>query len=70
MKRGISFKLPNEYGTFLGDILNPIDISSFSWRIGDRESYKIINNELCEALFPEDKKNNRRNCTQEIARKR
>lgn len=56
MKRGISFKLPNEYGTFLDDILKPIDISSFSWRIGDSESYKIINNELSEALFPEDKK--------------
>ena len=55
MKRGISFKLPNEYGTFLGDILKPIDISSFSWRIGEVETYQIINNELCEALFPEDK---------------
>jgi len=56
MQRGVSFKLPNEYGTFLGDVLKPIDIASFSWRIGDVESYQIIDNELCEALFPEDKK--------------
>ncbi|MBM4765129.1 DUF2691 family protein [Bacillus sp. B15-48] len=56
MKRGISFELPNEYGTFLGDVLKPIDITAFSWRIGSGESYKIMNNELSEDLFPEDKK--------------
>jgi hypothetical protein len=56
MKRGISFELPNEYGTFLGDVLKPINITAFSWRIGSRESYKIMNNELVEDLFPEDKK--------------
>lgn len=56
MKQGISFELPNEYGTFLGDVLKSIDITAFSWRIGSRESYKIINNELGEDLFSEDNK--------------
>ena len=56
MRRGISFELPNEYGTFLGDVLKPIDITAFSWRIDSVESYKIMNNELGKDLFPEDKK--------------
>ncbi len=30
MKRGFSFKIPNEYGRFLGEILKPIDITEFN----------------------------------------
>ncbi|TXC92816.1 DUF2691 family protein [Metabacillus litoralis] len=56
MKRGISFELPNEYGTFLGDVLKPIDIATYSWKIGSGESYKIKNNELNNDLFPDNKK--------------
>lgn len=52
MKRGIQFELPNEYGTFLGDILKPIDLPAFNWQIGSGESYKEINNEV-GSLFPE-----------------
>ncbi|MGD7022301.1 DUF2691 family protein [Rossellomorea vietnamensis] len=56
MKRGISFIMPNKYGTFLSDLLSPIDISAFTWQIGDGESYKIIDHVLGEDLFPVDKK--------------
>lgn len=55
MKRGISFELPNEYGTFLGDVLKPIDIATYRWKIGSGESYKIKNNELDNDLFPDNK---------------
>lgn len=56
MKRGISFEIPNEYGTILGEVLKPIDTTVFSWRIGNGESYIVVDGELDEALFSEDKK--------------
>ncbi|MGG3518626.1 DUF2691 family protein [Bacillus pseudomycoides] len=46
MKRGISFQIPNKFGSFLGDVLKPIDISTFSWRVIPVESYLVVNNEL------------------------
>lgn len=55
MKRGISFEIPNKYGSLLGDVLKPIDVTAFSWRIGNGESYIIVNNELDKELFPGDK---------------
>lgn len=56
MKRGISFELPNESGFFLADILKPIDMTAFSWRLGSGETYKVGNNEFTENLFLEDAK--------------
>lgn len=56
MKRGISFEIPNEYGTLLGEVLKPIDTTVFSWRIGNGESYIVVDDELNEELFSEDKK--------------
>ncbi|WP_395939771.1 DUF2691 family protein [Bacillus sp. 03113] len=54
MKRGINFEIPNEYGTFLGDALKPIDLSDFNWLIGDGESYITVNDQLDEELFLEN----------------
>ncbi|MGG3942132.1 DUF2691 family protein [Peribacillus psychrosaccharolyticus] len=56
MNRGISFESPNEYGTILGEVLKPIDTTIFKWRIGNGESYIVVDDELDEALFSEDKK--------------
>lgn len=56
MKRGISFVIPNEYGSFLGDVLKPIDISAFNWLVGEGESYVIEDGELTEILFPYEKR--------------
>lgn len=39
----------------LGEVLKPIDITTFSWRIGGGESYKVVNDQLDEALFSFDK---------------
>ena len=36
-------------------MLKPIDITAFSWRIGNGESYIIVNNELDKELFSGDK---------------
>ncbi len=58
MNRGISFESPNEYGTILGEVLKPIDTAIFKWRIGNGESYIVVDDELDEALFSEDKKDN------------
>ncbi|MFS0862116.1 DUF2691 family protein [Fredinandcohnia sp. 179-A 10B2 NHS] len=37
MIRGISFLIPNEWGNYLHKICNGIDITNYSWRIGDGE---------------------------------
>lgn len=51
MKRGLTFEIPNKYGSLLGEVLKPVDITTFNWRIGDGESYKVVNNQLDEDLF-------------------
>lgn len=56
MKRGVSFELPNEYGSFLGDALKPFDSAAFCWKIGSGETYKIVEDELGESLFPTGEK--------------
>jgi hypothetical protein len=54
MKRGISFEIPNEYGSFLGEVLKPFEITAFNWRIGGEESYLVDDDKLGELLFPEE----------------
>lgn len=56
MKRGISFQLPiiDKYDSCLGDVLKPIDISTFDWRVSPVESYLVINDELDQDLFETD----------------
>ena len=55
MRRGVSFEIPNEYGRFLRDVLAPIDINAFNWKIGEGESYKAVNDRLDGVLFPDGK---------------
>ncbi|MGZ9586697.1 DUF2691 family protein [Paenibacillus marinisediminis] len=55
MRRGISFETPNEYGGLLGEVLKPIDITAFNWRIGSGESYMVVNDQLDKELFSEDR---------------
>jgi hypothetical protein len=51
--RGISFKIPNKYGTFLADMLKPIDITKFNWRNQNEEAYIVNDGQFDRALFPE-----------------
>jgi hypothetical protein len=53
MLRGISFEIPNKYGSFLAEILEPIDITKFNWRNENEEAYLVIDGQFEEALFPE-----------------
>ena len=53
--RGLTFEIPNRYGSLLGEVLKPVDITAFSWRIGGGESYKVVNDQLDEDLFSFDK---------------
>lgn len=52
MKRGISFELPNGYGSYLKDILQPINVQAFNWHIDNIEAYAASNGSLSEDLFP------------------
>ncbi|MNW56917.1 hypothetical protein D3C74_346740 [compost metagenome] len=54
MKRGISFEIPNQYGKFLGDILEPFETNKFNWHIGGEESYYIQSGTLGDPLFSEE----------------
>jgi len=49
--RGVSFKIPNEYGNQLFDILKEIDVSRWDWQIGGGEAYIIENGTLGKELF-------------------
>ncbi|WP_458126492.1 DUF2691 family protein [Paenibacillus sp. Z3-2] len=53
MNRGIHFKIPNTYGSFLGEILKPMDIVNFDWFIGEEESYFVVEDTLGDSLFPD-----------------
>ncbi|WP_434751538.1 DUF2691 family protein [Paenibacillus amylolyticus] len=53
MKRGIQFQIPNEYGSFLGEILKPIKIADYDWFVGGEESYFVVEDTLGDSLFPD-----------------
>ena len=54
MKRGISFEIPNAYGSYLGEILEPFNMTAFNWYIGGEESYFVDDDTLGEPLFPKE----------------
>ncbi|MFP4854720.1 DUF2691 family protein, partial [Paraburkholderia sp. BR14264] len=54
MNRGMSFEIPNEYGSFLWEVLKPFEITEYVWASGGEESYIVVNEELQEPLFPEE----------------
>lgn len=55
MRRGISFEIPNEYGRFLGKILEPVDVAAFDWQIGSGESSIVVDDRLDNELFSDEK---------------
>ncbi|MER1986710.1 MAG: DUF2691 family protein [Solibacillus sp.] len=50
--RGLSFEIPNQYGRYLFDILEGIDLKSYFWRHGGGEAYYIEDGTLGSPLFP------------------
>lgn len=53
MNIGIEFKIPNEYGNYLKQILNNIDNTNYMWKITEDEVY--ITNGM-DYLFPQEMK--------------
>ncbi|QMV41316.1 DUF2691 family protein [Cohnella cholangitidis] len=51
MKRGIQLEIPNEWGSHLGEVLEPFKISHFDWYIGGEETYQDIEGGKVEPLF-------------------
>ncbi|HHK5535348.1 TPA: DUF2691 family protein [Bacillus mobilis] len=56
MKRGIFVDIPNEYDNLLWEVLKPIDITAFDWRVENKESYFVLSDGLGPELFSEDNK--------------
>lgn len=56
MKRGITFNIPNEFGRFAADILQPFPISSYTWFIGDGEAYIEFKEGTDTDLFPQNQR--------------
>lgn len=54
MIRGVRFQIPNKYGKFIADILEPINSCNFSWSANfHTEIWKSVNGKLGEDLFPD-----------------
>ncbi|WP_214700808.1 MULTISPECIES: DUF2691 family protein [unclassified Exiguobacterium] len=51
MRRGIRFKIPNQYGQFLQVILSPIPLDQYRWKVVDEESYIVKDEQLDRLLF-------------------
>ncbi|MBD2864033.1 DUF2691 family protein [Paenibacillus oceani] len=51
MKRGIQLEIPNEWGSHLGEVLEPFNISHFDWYIGGEEAYQYTEGDDFKPLF-------------------
>ena len=52
MYRGLSFKIPNQYGKCLLDILQPVDCNKYNWVIDSDQSWiKNMNKKVSAELF-------------------
>lgn len=50
--RGLTFGIPNKYGTYLLDMLSSIHGQQYALQTGGEEAYYIENGELGSPLFP------------------
>lgn len=51
MIRGITFEIPNTYGSYLSDILEPLSASKLFWSIGEQEIYKVQDDKLSDTAL-------------------
>lgn len=54
MNIGIEFKIPNEYGNYLKQILDNIDREDYMWNITEDEVYITDNMKNSHLLFPQE----------------
>lgn len=53
---GVSFKIPNEYGSYLAEILEPIPFGEYQWLIDNDEIHLLKDNKFTNKfLFNKDK---------------
>jgi hypothetical protein len=53
---GVMFEIPNEYGNYLFDILEPLPINCYQWLIDNDEIHLLDDNKFTnEFLFNEDR---------------
>src|SRR5690554_6914711 len=53
---GVSFKIPNAYGNYLSDILEPLPVKCYQWLVDDDEIHLLKDNEFTnEFLFNDDR---------------
>jgi hypothetical protein len=50
MNRGVRFKIPNQYGKFVVDVLEPVDCNKYTWYI-DRNEIIVSTSDGCKELF-------------------
>ena len=51
MKRGITFEIPNTYGNYLSDILEPLSALELFWSIEEQEIYTVQGDRLSDTLL-------------------
>ncbi len=64
--KGISFELPNGYGSYLKDIFQPINVLDFDWDITNIEAYASSDSSHVNDLFPPNKEHIQGSKLQEI----
>ncbi|WP_099192344.1 DUF2691 family protein [Tepidibacter mesophilus] len=52
---GVSFQIPNEYGKYLSDILEPIPVGQYQWSIDNDEIHLLEKNEITNEFLFKDK---------------
>ncbi|MFJ7953505.1 DUF2691 family protein [Lysinibacillus sp. NPDC096418] len=54
MYRGIGCSIPNEHGQSLGNILAPVDLARYMWKVGNSDAYFVEQNNFTESFFSDD----------------
>ncbi|MEG0774294.1 DUF2691 family protein [Clostridium sp.] len=52
---GVSFEIPNEYGNYLSDILEPLPVQCYQWLINDDEIHLLKDNKFTDEMLFNDR---------------
>lgn len=51
MYRGIRCRIPNNHGQILGNLLKPVDLTKYEWKLGSSEAYYVKEKGKFEDFF-------------------
>ena len=54
MYRGIRCSIPNKQGQYFGNLLAPVDVAKYVWKVGNSEAYFVEQNHFTESVFSDD----------------